>query len=174
MDAKARDAAAKLAYNSLTTVAVGLKHDRLPEYSWVYLPQPDQGPANRITYLTNYSKSLAPEGQGLILAEATCKGEPRKDAAYVDEVVSGLETAGLLKKGDVALTHASAVKYAYVVFDLDFRRKIAAALAGVEALGMETLGRFGRFEYVNSDHCVAKAFELGRRMAAESKRGVRA
>jgi protoporphyrinogen oxidase len=124
--------------------------------------------------LTNYSKSLAPEGQGLILAEATCKGEPRRDAAYVGEVVSGLETAGLLTKGDVVMTHASAVKYAYVVFDLDFRKKIAAALAGVEALGMETLGRFGRFEYVNSDHCVAKAFELGRRMAADSKRGVRA
>ena len=171
MGAAGRDAAANLRYTSLTSVAIGLKHAHLPPYSWVYLPQPEQGPANRITFLTNYSKHVAPQGHGLILAESTFAGEPRKDAAFVKEVVDGLEHAGILKASDVDMTHATSVRYAYVVFDLDYRAKLDAALAAASALGVETLGRFGRFEYVNSDQCVSRAFELADRLIAESRAG---
>lgn len=174
LPAAARDAARKLTYTSLTSVAIGLDHDRLPEYSWVYLPQHEQGPANRVTYLTNYSRALAPPGRGLLLAEATSKGEPRKDRAFVDEVVSGLERAGLVRKSEIVLTHASTVRYAYVVFDLAFEAKRSAVLSGLASIGIDTLGRFGRFEYVNSDHCVAKAFELAGVLVGEAERGSRA
>ena len=167
----ARDAARNLRFNSLTTVAIGVQHANFPDYSWVYLPQHEQGPANRITYLTNYSKEVAPPGKGLILAEATHAGEARPGSSMSSEIVAGLEWAGLLRKSDVVMTHASTVRHAYVVFDLDYRRKIDAALAGMAKLGIEALGRFGRFEYVNSDHCVSKAMELGRRMAAQAKTG---
>lgn len=172
MDATARDACGRLRFTSLTTVAVGLAHDRLPQWSWIYLPHDSQGPTNRVTYLTNYSKQVAPPGMGLLLAEVTCAGDPRKDAAFVGEVVAGLENAGLLARSEVVATHASTVRHAYVVFDLDYRKKIDAALAGVASLGIEALGRFGRFEYVNSDHCVSKALALGRRMVEEARAGV--
>jgi protoporphyrinogen oxidase len=175
MEPAAADAARKLRFNGLTTVAVGVNHAEFPDYSWVYLPQPSQGPANRITYLTNYSKEVAPPGKGLILAEATTSGEARGDganpSAIVGEIVSGLERAGLVRRSDVVMTHATTVRYAYVVFDLEFRRKIGAALAGAAKLGIEALGRFGRFEYVNSDACVASALELGKKMTAQAKTG---
>jgi protoporphyrinogen oxidase len=174
LDPSARDAARDLRFTSLTTVAIGVDHGRLPPYSWVYLPSPEQGPANRITYLTNYSAEVAPAGKGLILAEATCAGEPRKDAAFVREIVDGLERAGLLRRSEVSATHASSVRYAYIVFDLGFRARLDAALAGVHSLGVETLGRFGRFEYVNSDHCVAGAFALAARMIGEARTGASA
>jgi len=171
LDAATKDAIERLRYTSLTSVAVGLKHNDLPPYSWIYLPQHEQGPTNRITYLSNYSPNVAPPGHGLILAEVTSAGAPRKDAAFLKEVVDGLVHAGLFQAGDVAMTHASTVKYAYVVFDLDFRKKIDASLAGVAALGIDTLGRFGRFEYVNSDHCVSRAFALADQLIAKAKRG---
>jgi protoporphyrinogen oxidase len=173
LPASVRDAIERLIYNSLTTVAIGLNHDRTPEYSWIYLPHAEQGPSNRITYLNNYSPTVAPPGKSLILAEATSAGAPRKDRKFVDEVVSGLECAGLLRQSDVVLAHASTVKYAYVLFDRDYRRKIDAALAGIEAMGLDTLGRFGRFEYINSDHCVIRAFALADRLIAEAKAGTR-
>ncbi|MBI3820242.1 MAG: FAD-dependent oxidoreductase [Planctomycetes bacterium] len=173
LDPAARDAVLKLQFNSLTSVAVGLNHDKTPEYSWIYLPHPEQGPANRITYLNNYSPNVAPPGKSLILAEATCVGVPRKDPEFVDEIVDGLAHAGLMNKSDVVMKHASTVKYAYVIFDHDFRKKIDAALRGVEALGIESLGRFGRFEYINSDQCVSRAFALADRLVEESKSGRR-
>lgn len=173
LDAGARIATENLVFNSLTSVAIGLNHHQTPPYSWIYLPHADQGPANRITYLNNYSPNVAPAGQSLILAEATCAGVPRKDPAFVQEVVDGLDHAGLIRKSDVIFTHATTVKYAYVIFDHGFRSKIGTALAGIEALGLDTLGRFGRFEYINSDHCVLRAFELADRMIADAKSGRR-
>ncbi|HKE00058.1 MAG TPA: FAD-dependent oxidoreductase, partial [Planctomycetota bacterium] len=171
LETGARDAASRLRFTSLTSVAIGVRHAELPPLSWIYLPQPEQGPANRVTILSNYSPEVAPPGHGLLLAEATCAGEPRRDRAFVDEVVAGVERAGLVRRSDIAATHASAVRYAYVVFDLDFRKKLETTLAGVAALGIETLGRFGRFEYVNSDHCVSRAFALADRMLAEARSG---
>ncbi|MFN0205349.1 MAG: protoporphyrinogen/coproporphyrinogen oxidase [Planctomycetota bacterium] len=169
----ARTAINKLAYNSLTSAAIGLNHNNTPKYSWIYLPHAEQGPANRITYLNNYSDNVAPPGQSLILAEATAVGEARKDKQYIDEIVAGLANAGLLNRSDVIFTHASTVKYAYVVFDHDYNKKIGAALAGVEQLGIDSLGRFGRFEYINSDQCVIRAFALADRMIKEAQLGHR-
>lgn len=173
LDGATRAAIQELKYTSLTSVAVGLNHDRVPPYSWIYLPQASQGPANRITYLNNYSPHVAPPGKSLILAEATCAGVPRKDPAFVEEVVSGLANAGILNRSDVVMTHASTVKYAYVIFDHGFKSKIATALKGIDALGIDTLGRFGRFEYINSDHCVIRAFALADRMIADARSGRR-
>lgn len=170
----ARAATEKLLFNSLTSVAVGLNHNNTPAYSWIYLPHSEQGPANRITYLNNYSPHVAPPGKSLILAEATSAGAPRKDPAFIHEIVGGLHHAGLIHKSDVVLTHATTVPYAYVIFDHDFRAKIDASLAGVESLGIESLGRFGRFEYINSDHCVSKAFALADKLILQSKTGRRA
>ncbi len=171
IDKSTAEACAALRYTSLTTVAVGLSHDDVPAYSWIYLPHPEQGPTNRVTYLTNYSRSLAPPGRALLLAEVTCAGEPRRDPAFVAEVLAGLEHAGLISRSDVIFQHASTVRYAYVVFDLGYRQRIDAAIAGVTAFGIEPLGRFGRFEYVNSDHCVARAFDLGDTMIEQSRSG---
>ena len=67
------------------------------------------------------------------------------------------------ERGEVLFTDRSTVSHAYVVFDHDFARRRAAALEWLEQNGLVPLGRFGRYEYDNSDQCVIKA----RALAAE-------
>ena len=76
------------------------------------------------------------------------------------EVLQGLEQAGLLKRDEVLFTDRSHVRHAYVVFDHDYDRRREVALGWLEQVGIIPLGRFGRFEYDNSDQCVIKAREL--------------
>lgn len=158
----ARAAAERLRFNSLTTVLIGLDRPNLPPYSWVYLPEPSQGPANRITFFSNYSPENAPAGRTSILAEVTQSGPPKTDPSLVRSVVEGLERAGVLRSKEVVVTAASTVPHAYIVFDTDYAEKVEAALEGVKAIGLHTVGRFGRFEYINSDQCIARARALAR------------
>ncbi len=47
------------------------------------------------------------------------------------------------------------------------RMEICAEIAAyLEPLGIHTVGRFGRWEYVNSDACIRDGLELGRRLSA--------
>jgi protoporphyrinogen oxidase len=156
----ARGAIERLRWNSLTTVLIGLRRPDAPPYSWVYLPDPEHGPANRITFFSNYSPENAPPGHTSILAEVTHAGPPPDDPSLVARVVEGLATAGLLRPEEIVATASSRVPFAYIVFDHEFDSKIAAALEGVGALGLHTVGRFGRFEYINSDQCILRARQV--------------
>ena len=60
---------------------------------------------------------------------------------------------------------------AYVVFDHDYAKRRKIALDWFEAQGIVQLGRFGRFEYDNSDQCVIKSRELSQRLLKKARVG---
>jgi hypothetical protein len=57
------------------------------------------------------------------------------------------------------------------VFDHEYDARRAAALGWMERVGLIALGRFGRFEYDNSDQCVIKARAVAASLLADSRRG---
>ena len=147
-----------LEYNGLVSLLLALDRPEHPDYSWVYLPHASQGPANRVTYMSNYSPGNAPEGKTSLLVEVTWPGHQAFPGSELEEdVLSGLEHAGLITKGEVDFTDRSQVEHAYVVFDHDYARRRDAALGWLDDQGLVSLGRFGRYEYDNSDQCVIKA-----------------
>ena len=80
----------------LTALAVALDRPEHPDLSWIYLPHAKQGPANRVTYMSNYSPGNAPEGKTSFLVEITWPGREAFPArGYVDEVLGGLAAAGM-------------------------------------------------------------------------------
>ncbi|QDU84584.1 hypothetical protein Pla163_16950 [Planctomycetes bacterium Pla163] len=164
LDAGAVQAMESLEYNAVTCVLVALDRPEQPNLSWIYLPHTEQGPANRVTYMSNYSPGNAPEGQTSLMAEITSNGRGEAPGPQIaEETVEGLLAAGLLHREEVLFTDISTSNHAYVVYDHGFSAKRAAALEGLERLGIVPLGRFGRYEYDNSDQCVIKA----RALAAE-------
>jgi len=161
-----------LEYNSLTSLLVALDRPEHPDLSWIYLPHPSQGPTNRVTYMSNYAPGNAPEGKTSFLCEVTSPGgAPYPEASVEEEIVGGLAAAGLLERSEVLFTDRSLVRHAYVVFDHDYEARRATALSWMESVGLEPLGRFGRFEYDNSDQCVIKARELAARLLARAEVG---
>jgi protoporphyrinogen oxidase len=161
-----------LEYNGLVSFLVALDRPEHPDLSWIYLPHTEQGPTNRVTYMSNYAPSNAPEGRTSFLCEVTVPGgRPGPGAELEREVLEGLVRAGLLRREEVLFTDRSEVRHAYVVFDHGYAARRAAALGWMEEVGITPLGRFGRFEYDNSDQCVIKARELAGELLAQAVRG---
>jgi len=159
-DPEGAAAAERLVFRGLVSFMIGLGVPETTDYSWIYLPHPENGPANRITHLKNYSPRNAPEGKSSILAEVTYAGDPEIDERMAQEVVRGLHDSGILDRNTVELLEWRKNHYAYIVFTRDFAENREHAIAGLERSGIDTVGRFGRYDYHNSDMCIRAAMDL--------------
>lgn len=169
MDAESRGAAKALKHRAVTSVLIGIDAESVQPYSWLYLPHAEQGPANRVTYLSNYSPDNAPTGRGSIQAEITHNGPLKIDSDYLDRLADALANQGLFRRDSVDLMHFFANEWAYILFDHGFTKKRQLAIDGAEKLGVIPLGRFGRFDYFNSDQCLVAARETVDRMLGKAK-----
>jgi protoporphyrinogen oxidase len=161
-----------LEFNGITCVLLALDRAEHPDLSWIYLPHHEQGPTNRVTYMSNYSHRNAPEGKTSLLCEVTSPGgAPYPGKELEEEVLAGLVHAGLVRRDEVLFTDRTSTRHAYVVFDHAYHRRRDAALGWMKAQGLIALGRFGRFEYDNSDQCVIKARGKAREMLASLLKG---
>ena len=150
-----------LAYNSIVTYLVALNRPEHPDLSWVYLPQKKQGPVNRLTYMSNYSPGNAPEGKTSFLLEVTYPcGAPKPGKELEEDVLQGVINAGLMKRDEILFTDRSVCKYAYIVYDHELMQRREIANSWCETNGLHPLGRFGHYDYFNSDQCVIAAREL--------------
>jgi protoporphyrinogen oxidase len=156
-DSNCKAAAKALQHRAVTSVLIGIDAESVQPYSWLYLPHAEQGPANRVTYLSNYSPENARSGRGSIQAEITHDGPLPIDHAYLERLADVLAAQGLFRRDSVDVMHHYANEWAYILFDRDFTKKRALAIQGAEDLGVVPLGRFGRFDYFNSDQCVVAA-----------------
>ncbi|MCR9245340.1 MAG: FAD-dependent oxidoreductase [bacterium] len=146
---------------SLVNLMIGVRLDEpLPDLSWVYLPFPEQGPVNRVTYYSNYSPENAPPGHGSFLAEVTHRGDLAPDGAWARSVVERLGNAGILVPEHVVLLEWCDNEFAYIDQDLEFQDRIDRVRGWFDTSGYITFGRFGRYEYHNSDQCIARAMEV--------------
>ena len=172
MPSEVAEAMRTLEFNGLVSFLVALDRPEHPNLSWIYLPKREQGPANRVTYMSNYSPNNAPEGKTSFLVEVTWPGDtPYPGGELEDEVLAGMELSGLVSRDEILFTDRSHVRHAYVVFDHDYAARREAALGWMEREGLIPLGRFGRFEYDNSDQCVIKARELAGQLLQQAVRG---
>ena len=100
-DAEGAAAAKQLQHCGVATFMIGLDAPEETRYSWVYLPHPENGPANRITHLANYSPRNAPEGKSSILAEVTYRESLEIDEKMAWDVVESLHDCGILDARDI-------------------------------------------------------------------------
>ncbi|MEO0478328.1 MAG: FAD-dependent oxidoreductase [Planctomycetota bacterium] len=146
---------------SLVNVLIGLKVDEpLPDLSWIYLPFAEQGAANRITYYSNYAPSNAPEGHGCLMAEVTHRGDLRPDREWAMGLCRALSDAGVMRADQVVTLDWVQSQFAYIDQNLAFEDRITRVRNWFDNSGYITFGRFGRYEYHNSDQCIARAMEV--------------
>lgn len=171
MPADVACAMSELEFNSITCILVALDRAEQPDLSWIYLPHDEQGPANRVTYMSNYSPENAPRGKSSFLCEVTHDSRAKTPGSELEgQVIAGLERAGLLSRSEVLFTDRETTRHAYVVFDHAYAARRARALGWLEEVGLVPLGRFGRFEYDNSDQCVIKARALAAKLGRPQTR----
>nr|WP_245249576.1 FAD-dependent oxidoreductase [Methanolinea mesophila] len=162
------EAVKNLKYNSVACIFIGIRGE-VPPYSWVYLPDPETGLMNRISFPSNYSPGVAPEGHGSILAEITYnEGDAvslMSDQDLISHVTLSLEKMGVIDRTRVVYSGVERQEFAYVVYDLDYQKNIRIIRDYFDRVGIDLVGRFSQFEYLNMDGCIRSAMNYAGNLA---------
>lgn len=159
------DAARGLHHSHGLVVGIGLARPCRTTKCWTYFPE-SNAPFYRLTFLSNYSPRIAPEGHSLLLTETSSSGYKNEDRlSIVDRVVEGLVATGVMEAGDrghVVATHVEEVQYFYPVPTLTRDRALAEIQPFLMARGIHSRGRFGAwcYEISNMDHSVMQGVEV--------------
>lgn len=82
-------------------------------------------------------------------------------------VVRDLDRLGFSPRSALKSAATRTYKYAYVIYDLDHRKNTDTVLNWLKSRGLESIGRFGAFEYINMNTAVEQARACARRFKKE-------
>ena len=115
-----------------------------------------------------FSKDNIPPGKSSIIAEiSTRKGDGLHsitDALLMEKTISDLDRVGIINKRDIAATDVTNIEYGYVIYDLEYRKNIELIKKYFSSIGVELLGRFAEFEYLNMDEIIKRSMVLAERL----------
>lgn len=163
------EAVAKLRYNSMAVVLIGLNKYKYENLTALYVPD-KESPAHRYCFSAGFSENLAPKGCSSIFAEITFNSSVGKDSilsnSTIDRTIYWLVKEGFIEKSEVCETDIRYIKYAYPVYDLNYNKNMKIIYDYFDKLKIHLLGRFAQFIYINSDVCIANAKELASKLNA--------
>jgi protoporphyrinogen oxidase len=127
----------------------------------MYVPDDADGDFNRLSFPFNFSSHVAPAGKSSVMAETTCSyNDPiwkQSDRKIIEEVEDDLERIGIVKSSKICYKSVRKSKYAYIIYDLDYRRNTSKIFKFLKQTGVESCGRFAEFKYMNMAACVRSA-----------------
>ena len=146
--AAVRKAAASLRYTSVFALSLGIKRKGITDRHWIYFPDKFL-PFYRVGFYSNAAKHLAPEGTTSLYAETAYPGGTLIDKeALTGRIKEGLIKAGLLEPGDIILAEFPLeIPYAYVVYDLEYKKNTGLIFDYLCSQGIISTGRYGGWAY---------------------------
>jgi len=159
------EAAHRLACSTCVLVNIGVGRADLSETQITYYYDPDVS-FTRLSYPHMLSADNAPAGHGSMQAEVyfSSKYRPLKESTegIIDRVIADLRRVGTLRDDDKILSrHASLVRFANVIFDLDRPKAIEVVHGYLKDVGIAYCGRYGDWGYMWTD----ESFISGERAA---------
>ena len=157
--AHVRDAADSLTFRNLITVHLMLKKKQVSADTWVYIQDPEFHMA-RFHEPKNWSALMVPDASVTsLVCEYFCNQEDefwsRSEPDIVDLAARELATMGFLHTSEVSEGFIIRIRQAYPVYSTTYQNPldtIKGYLAGFSNL--QTVGRYGRFRYNNTDHAL--------------------
>jgi protoporphyrinogen oxidase len=165
-----RDAAAGLRWVSVHNLNLGVGRERVSDFHWIYFPEPEY-PFYRAGFPMNFSPSLGPPGCSSLYVELSHRaGEPVAPAEILKRVREGLERAGIFRPEDeVIVADVRDIAYAYVLFDRHRARAIPAIRSALEARGIHSIGRYGRWEHTSMEDAIGQGKKLAEQLIGRYK-----
>jgi protoporphyrinogen oxidase len=156
-----------LKYNSLITIMIGINKLKINDFTWLYIPDKDIL-THRVSFPSNYSSYVVPEGKSSVLAEITCNvGDEiwkMDDNDLIEKTISDLYRLNIISKEDVCFVKVKKTKYAYVINDLDYHGNMKTVKDYMSEMGIDIVGRFSEFKYLNMDDCIRSAMNYAVKM----------
>jgi protoporphyrinogen oxidase len=160
----------RLRFRSMAIVVLFVDRPRVYEDQWVYYSDPSI-PFNRVNEFTNVAPGFSPPGKTALSCEITCfAGDSTWNAPDADlaaRCARAFESLGVLRPGEVRGHRVARLGNAYPIFEVGVEEALGEALRFVESHeNLHTIGRQGRFEYINMDECVWHASRAAEAIAA--------
>lgn len=167
--AEVLDAAAKLRFNAVRVVLIGVNNASLMDKSAIYIPDPAMA-THRVCFMGYFSGANVPAGRSSLIAEVTTHEgtalHGASDAALTEMLVGQLDKAGILHAKDVVTTDVTNCPFGYVVYDHPYSRNVKIVRDYVRGLGIELHGRFAEFDYINMDEVIRRSIRLAGQLKA--------
>lgn len=145
---KVKRAAKSLKYVSVFALNLGIGREKINNNHWLYFP--DQNISfYRVGFYSNASKRLCPPYTSSLYAEVSIKKGERFDSGKLAEkIIKDLVRVGILKKSDsIIAKQLLFMKYAYVIFDMDYRKNMEILGKYLKKAGIISTGRYGGWNY---------------------------
>jgi len=150
--------AERLDYNSVVVVGVGL-NSPAPKQHWIYVPDRSV-PFHRYAWISNYGENLPPNKSALI-AEITVPPSERVDVdALKHETVRWLMELGIVREKDIVVVASWFHKYGYPIYTLSHSKDTRIIEEELRETGVITFGRWGNWQYWNTDKIYEKSMDL--------------
>jgi protoporphyrinogen oxidase len=149
------DASRRLACSTCVLVNVGINRSDLSDGQITYFYDQDIC-FTRLSFPHMLSTTNAPAGCGSIQAEVyfSSKYRPLTQSPedLIDQVIADLRRVGTLREEDVILSrHATTVRYANVIFDLERAAALETVHGYLKDVGIDYCGRYGDWGYMWTD-----------------------
>ena len=159
------EASQRLACSTCVLVNVGVDRAALSEAQITYFYDEDIR-FTRLSFPHMLSRTNAPPDHGSVQAEVyfSAKYRPLTESpdSLIDPVITDLRRTGTLREGDrIVSRHATLIRYANVIFDLDRTEALKTVHGYLDDIGIAYCGRYGDWGYMWTD----ESFISGERAA---------
>ena len=151
-----------LRVNPMSCVTLGFRGVDINQFTALYIPDQDF-PFNRISFPHIFSPNNSPADHFLVQGDLTYSpGQPPMEESKIIELLHAyLISNGVIDaKAELVYRNHSYFPYAYVVHDFGSEIKVERVKEFFASKGIILHGRFGAFNYINTDMCVLASAEL--------------
>lgn len=160
-----RDAVDGLKFNSIMITVINVKKDNLGNNLAVMVPDKNVifHRVSKLNLLGNCYETG--DNSTNLMTEITYAGDSLIDQMNQREIegkiIEGLENTGFIDhREDINFMETKRFEYAYVIYDLAYKKNISMIRNYFEHQGIMLCGRFGEYEYLNMDAAVRHAKDL--------------
>jgi protoporphyrinogen oxidase len=151
-------AAERLDYNSVIVVGLGLRRPA-PRQHWVYVPD-KRIIFHRYAWPSNYGGDI-PHNRSAMIAEVTLPPTQELDLEELKvAVIHDLVDIGVIHEDEVEIVKAWYNKYGYPIHTLTHINNVTTITRGLAEINVVTFGRWGSWQYWNTDKIYEKIAEI--------------
>jgi protoporphyrinogen oxidase len=154
-----KEATSKLEATCGYHVSIALKGNRIPPYLWWYIYDEDNL-ASRVYSPSMKSPDNAPQGCSSLQMEVYCKENEYTEQEIIDGTIGKLVELGIINQEDILFTHLGFEKYANVIFTEPIYEARKTVRDYLKSVGIETIGRFGEWDYLWSDQALVSGLRI--------------
>jgi protoporphyrinogen oxidase len=159
------ESAQALKFRALVFVGLLVRRPQVLPSSFMYFRQHS---FNRISDLAQFGFHVTPSGSTQLVAEISCDVTDRvwTDDEYAKQmVIQDLLAEKLLAADEITEVFVFRARHAYPIYTLHYEDHLARLLTTVQSMtNMETAGRQGRFQYVNTHIAMKMGYQAADRI----------